>query len=550
MDYEETQVYTLFVQAIDSNGGTEAMSSTVAVTVHVINVNEHAPVFTKPIYTRTVAEDEPVGAVLLTVFADDSDFGDDGHVVYSMATHAYFYMNSKTGELSLKSGFDYESTDKNFEFEVIATDSSTSPKSSSCTISVSLTDVNDNQPDCRPNIIAVTLPEDSLGGTVVAELSCSDADSNANGEIGYVIDSVNNLPSDGLFAVSLQGMITLESPLLNVEEIDFYSITVRVMDSGVLSMSTSATVKLAISDINEFSPEFDKLSYVANVLENTVSDVPIVSVHATDNDLNDHVQYHIEPTSPYFEIDSDSGNIFLVSALDFETLAPPKTVEITVYASDNGVVPGSKTSSATVTVSVTDANDGTPSFTQGMYYASLSEASTPETTVLRVEASDDDTDTLTYSLMNSSEIFRIEQSGDIVLYDTSNLDYDSDIKSYKLVALANDNRDGTGTATVYISVKNVNEHSPRFTDFDRALNIMENISVGEEVLIITATDADHGADGYISYAIVSGAYGKFSVDESSGKITVTDNIDREDISEYTLTISAMDSGTPQCTYTT
>ena len=538
-------MYTIHVKAVDSNGGIDAMSSTVIVTVNVGNVNEYQPRFTKSTYTAVIDEDTAIGTSILTVSADDSDSGDDGLVVYSMPDHPYFYLNSKSGEIRLKNALDYETIHKSFNFEVVATDSSTFPESSSSTISISVTDVNDNSPYCNPSVYVVTFSEDTGTETQIAKLNCNDTDSARNAELSYDIISVNSLQSDGKFSVNSEGSITLESPL-DFEAMQSYNIIVGVTDNGVQKLSASATIKLDISDINEFDPVFDEAAYDVNVVENTISNIPIGQVRATDRDVNNSVQYSIQSNNDYLDIDVRSGNIFVVSSVDFESFPEPKSFEVTVVATDDGAVPGPRSTYVTVTVSIIDTNDGIPFFAQSVYHSSIPETSDADTTVLQIEASDSDGDALTYSLSNASDTFRIQQTGHIVLQVGAVLDYESDTKMYKLIALADDQRDGTGTATIYITITHENEHPPIFTDFSRSVDIPENMEIGQEVMIISATDADEGIDGDISYKIISGSSGKFSIDGTSGQITLTEHVDNEDISSYTLGISASDSGIPQC----
>ena len=545
LDYEDTQTYTIFIQAIDSNGGSAAKSSTVAVTIQVENVNEYTPAFDRETYSQSVPEDKPVGTLIVHVSADDSDSEDDGQVVYTMPNHNYFYLNSETGKITLKSSLDYESPDKTFVFEVVATDSSVSPKSSSCTVSISVSDINDNEPRCEPHLHTTSLPEDSIAGTFIAQLTCSDADSSTNAELVYVVASVNNSPPGGTFSVDTQGRLILGSETLDYETEKSYSILVRVSDNGAPTLSSTATIKLEITDINEYSPAFDEISYVHTVSENFVSSVAIIRVQATDQDTDNTLIYYFEPESNYFEIDRDNGDVFIVSPLDYEALGISKSVELIVFASDSGVTPGPKSSSTTVTISVQNTNDGTPIFTQGVYFGNLSETSIVETTVLRVAASDSDGEQPTYAFEPASATFRIEQTGDIVLHDNSNLDYDIGPKTHKLIVLAEDQSSRTGTATVYIRVLNENEHQPVFSDFDRTVSVNEDAKIGDNIITISASDDDDGDDGEITYEILSGADGKFSIDKQTGQVTVSGSLDREIETFFALRISALDGGIHQ-----
>ena len=544
LDYEDTPTYTIFVQAIDSGGGPAARSSSVAVTIKVENINEDTPTFTQDTYSLSVPENHPVGTLLVQVVADDSDAGIAGDVVYSMLTHNYFYLASKTGEISLKSPLDYESSDKSFVFEVVSTDSAPSPKSSTSTVSVTVLDINDNQPICEPNLRTTIMPEDSSVGTNIAQLTCTDSDSNENADLTYAISLVNNVPPDGTFAIDNQGRLTLATSTLDYESITSYSILVKVTDSGNPPLSSTATIKLEITNINEHAPVFVVALYQVNIRENFVSSDAIVRVEASDQDTADRISYYFDPENTNFDIDRDNGDIFVISALDYETLGTSKSVELTAYAVDNGA-PVPRSSSTTVTVVVQDENDGTPIFAQGVYYGNVLETSPVETTILIVFATDSDGEPLTYSFGATSDTFRIEQTGDIVLHDDTNLDYDTGPTTYRLIVHAEDPRSGTGTATVYIVVLNENEHDPVFSDFDRSVNVKEDAQIDHDIITIAATDDDNGVDGRLTYHIISGDDGKFAIDKHTGQITVSGYLDREAQTSYSLIISSLDGGTPQ-----
>ena len=69
----------------------------------------------------------------------------------------------------------------------------------------------------------------------------------------------------------------------------------------------------------------------------------------------------------------------------------------------------------------------------------------------------------------------------------------------------------------------------------------ENTNTGTFIFQVRATDADYGNNSIITYSLVPSEYAKkFSINASSGNITVIGNLDREDTSEITLRIKATD----------
>lgn len=99
-------------------------------------------------------------------------------------------------------------------------------------------------------------------------------------------------------------------------------------------------------------------------------------------------------------------------------------------------------------------------------------------------------------------------------------------------------------ATVLVNVLDVNDNPPSFkTGSCYPLAVPEN-NEPEIIHTVTATDKDIGANGVITYSIISGNNGnKFSIDSTTGKLTAK-TLDRETQARYELTISAYDHGSP------
>lgn len=77
------------------------------------------------------------------------------------------------------------------------------------------------------------------------------------------------------------------------------------------------------------------------------------------------------------------------------------------------------------------------------------------------------------------------------------------------------------------------------------ISVEENIPSGTVIFQVRATDADYGNNSVISYTLLPSEYGtKFSIDPSSGNITVIGNLDHENTSEIILRINATDGTFP------
>lgn len=543
LDYEKTAFYTLYVRAMDSNGGLGAKSSTAVVTVNVGPINEYDPVFGSSIYSINIAENTVVGTSILSVHATDADHGNDGTVYYSVVSHTYFYLDPLTGYVYVKASLDYESI-RNFTFVVTAFDSGISQRSASVSVTVSITDINDNTPSCFPNLQTKLFPENLTPGSVLASLNCSDADGTSpNSALSYYIVGVNDITTVTPFAMASSNILLDVSSNFNYENVKAYDIKIRVFDGGSPSLTTTATVKMDISDINEYTPQFTGTTYSFTISENSPLGYTIFVLSATDLDTSQTVSYSIvNKTGSAFDITQDTGAVIAIAPLDYETMGTVKYYVIAFLAVDNGNNPNALTSTATATITIANANDATPIFSPAMYVVSVSENIGSTTAVTTVTATDIDS-TFVYSLLNSYSIFTVNSGGTITV---SNLDYET-TKSYVLVADAADIDGHSGSATVHVQVNGYNEFSPVFSNTTAFKSLNENSALGTTIIQVNATDNDAGPDGAITYSILSepsGLEGSLAIDPNNGVVTVAATLDMELITNSLLfVIKAADAGT-------
>uniref|UniRef100_A0A3B4GSI7 Cadherin domain-containing protein n=1 Tax=Pundamilia nyererei TaxID=303518 RepID=A0A3B4GSI7_9CICH len=184
LDREQDQHILLLLTALD--GGQPRMSGTMQITVNVLDANDNAPVFTKPVYKATITENSPAGTSVITVRASDKDGGSNGEISYAISNSKrrlsdLFQIDRKTGEVIVIGQIDYEKT-KLFQIDIEATDNG--GLSDSSKILLDVTDVNDNSPQLKILSKSDAILEDSPESTVIAMLSVNDPDSDRNGEFG------------------------------------------------------------------------------------------------------------------------------------------------------------------------------------------------------------------------------------------------------------------------------------------------------------------------------------------------------------------------------
>ena len=116
------------------------------------------------------------------------------------------------------------------------------------------------------------------------------------------------------------------------------------------------------------------------------------------------------------------------------------------------------------------------------------------------------------------------------------------------------------TATVHVTVVDVNDHTPQFARSFYTLHLMEDIKVNTEVLQLSASDNDDGHNAKITYSYVNHMLSvecftyslatrtdTFTIDRNTGILRLIRPLDRETVSQYELIVHATDGGVPSLT---
>ncbi|XP_047586264.1 protocadherin gamma-A6 isoform X10 [Lutra lutra] len=361
LDREGEAIHHLVLTAVD--GGDPVRSGTARILVIVLDVNDNAPVFTRPIYRVSIPENLPVGTPVLSVNATDQDEGVHAEVTYSFLRvtekiSKIFCLNVSTGEIATSANLDYEDSSF-YELDVEASDRPGLVDRAKVVITI--LDVNDNVPEVVVTSGSRSVAESTPPGTVIALFQVYDRDSGLNGLVTCSIS--RSLPFELEKSVDNYYQLVTNT-VLDREQVSLYNITITATDKGIPPLSTETLIYLNVADINDNPPAFPQSSYSVYIPENNPRGASIFSVTASDPDSqeNSRVTYSLsEDTlqgaslSSYVSINSDTGILYALYSFDYEQF---RDLQLRVTAQDSGDPPLS--SNVSLSIFIVDQNDNTP----------------------------------------------------------------------------------------------------------------------------------------------------------------------------------------------
>ncbi|KAM7162927.1 LOW QUALITY PROTEIN: uncharacterized protein RBU57_009892 [Macrochelys suwanniensis] len=471
LDREEQAVHDLILTATD--GGDPVRSGTAQIRVIVLDANDNAPVFSQPVYKVSVLENVPVGSLLPTVNATDPDEGINSEVTYSLRkmkdkASQIFQVDSKTGEISTVGNLDYEES-ASYEMEVQAKD--VGDLSARSKVLIAVININDNAPEITVTNAIKLVSEDSPPGTVIALINVHDRDSGENGEVTCSIP--RNIPFWLQKSFDNYYSSVTDRPLDRKQVLD-YNVTVTATDRGTPPLSSTATILVQLSDINDNAPVFNQTSYTLYITKNNPRGTSICSMKANDRDWreNARVTYSIieyqrgspvsldlseVPLSSSISINSETGALYALRSFDYEQF---REIRFQVQAQDGGSPPLS--SNVSVTLFILDQNDNSPQIlhpsfpTDGSTGVELAPRSSEPgylvTKVVAVDADSGQNAWLSYQLLKATEpgLFSVGlHSGEI---RTARYFVDHDALKQSLVVLVKDNGQPPLSATATVTV--------------------------------------------------------------------------------------------------
>ncbi|KAM9468396.1 protocadherin-16 [Clarias gariepinus] len=544
LDFERAPRYTLQIE-VDDFSTTLPRSHFVTLEIDVQDSNDHSPQFPEDPVTIVMPENMEPGASIYTFQAADRDgSGPNSELTYSVIQQwpprsDLLMLDSSTGILTLGQTLDHENI-SSLLLVVQATDSAldvSQRRHGKVTARIFITDVNDNAPlFTSPTVVSVM--EDQPVGFVLLYVMAQDPDQGENGRVSYRIQDGN---ADGKFSINPNTGSLSILKAINREEQAQFNLTVVAEDHGVPRLSSTQQLTVQVIDVNDEVPVFEESTYEAFITENQPAGVTVLVVSASDLDqgINGVVTYG-GLRDDVFTIHPVTGVISTTRSLDRET---KEDYTLTVYAKDGGFP--SNFAKATVRITVLDENDNRPAFGRVYYSLEVPENQEPVTlfTLRAIDLDSGDSGLVQYKITDgdpSGDFHLDKKSG--ILSTSKGLDREMKAR-YTFTVEARDQGIPalSSTATLDISILDINDNSPVFTSSSYMVEIDEDTQEGTFVLEVTAIDKDEGSNGQVVYFLSQESRGMFIVDQHSGRIVTAAALDREKVASYSFQVFAVDS---------
>ncbi|XP_028816560.1 protocadherin alpha-3-like [Denticeps clupeoides] len=470
LDREKQPVVQLTLTALD--GGKPARSGTTKILVHVIDVNDNIPVFSKALYKAQIRENVPLGFPVISVQATDLDEGLNGEIIYSFVNQDEmdnFAIDGVTGEITVTGDVDHE-TNAALEIRVQAKDRGHNPRAAFSKVLIEILDVNDNVPEIAVTSLVNVVREDAPVGTMVGLITVKDADAGPNGAVELKLAEAVPFKIENTYKNKYSLAV---GGRLDREKTAEYNISIRAIDGGTPPLTSTSVITVHISDVNDNAPRFPEPVMNVYVKENGQVGAVIYTIAASDLDAEENakISYSLIDNNhkSAVNINAATGEILALQAFNFEET---KTFQFQVQAKDSGLPPLS--SNATVKVFVLDENDNSPvilppySEQSSVVSENVPYSAEAGYFVAKIRAVDADSGynaLLSYHISEprGNSLFRIgTSSGEI---RTKRRMSDNDLKTHPLVILVSDHGEPARSATVSIEVAVVENTGDLQTQF-------------------------------------------------------------------------------------
>ncbi|XP_069125193.1 protocadherin Fat 4-like [Argopecten irradians] len=546
LDYDQGQrLFDIHVVALD--GGSPQLTGSTVVSIDVVNINDEEPVFTNETYVFEIHEEEKSPYYIGHVSATDLDEHPYDRLTFSLVGFNDMYIDNTTGDLFTSVVLDYEDQNQRVITDTVIVSDGAHRKTASVTVSV--TNVNDNKPQFNQTIYRADVRENTATGHVVTQVHAFDLDNLSS--LQYRLEGGND--GRGAFKINTTSgeIYVFSQSCLDYERQHQYLLVVVVSDGGTPDLSSQTLIEINVIDEDDIAPIFITDTTFGVVKENEPIGTSVLQVAVYDPDTPfENVTLSVNNTRFVF----DNRTLNTNSELDAEDV---QLYNLIISVSD-GVVGHIR--SQMIQVNVSDVNDNTPAFNSTSYNGVISQNAKNGSYVLTVGASDADISNsgFTFYLSGGEGNFMIDSYTGVVrtvvnehvhfcvnctyMMDVHVIDYGEPPKS--------------NSTQLVILIDTSNHNAPVFTDTLYVVNLTEHQTYNDSVISVSATDADCvlpgpcGPAGSVEYSIVSGGHRHFRIDKVTGQIYLNGTLDYTKGHNYILQVEARDQADDFKTATT
>ncbi|XP_049441906.1 protocadherin alpha-2-like isoform X18 [Epinephelus fuscoguttatus] len=538
--------------------------------VSILDINDNAPSFPEQTHVFNISESSSTGERYPLPVAQDADTGSNSVKTYKLSSNEHFSVDVSSGgdsasaELVLQKALDREKQ-STIKLTLTAVDGGKPARSGAMQILVNVIDVNDNTPSFSKQLYKVRVSENAPVGTTILKLNATDLDEGSNSDIRYSLMKTGNVNSPEKFTVIPEsGEITVKANL-DYEESSAYELRVKATDQGASPRSGYSKVLVEVVDVNDNAPEISITSLMSPVKESAEIGTVVALVTVTDKDggKNGVTACKIKDSVP-FTLTSNYKNYYSLTVdgpLDRETVSQ---YSVTITATDEGSPPLSST--AVITVDISDINDNAPRFPEANISIYIRENSKVGDVIARTTAQDADADEnakLTYSLMDNhpkgfpiSTVVNINsETGDIVSLQSFNYE---ELKTFQFKVQATDSGVPplSSNVTVNVLILDENDNNPTilapYSEHGsvNSESIPYSAEAGYFVAKIRAVDADSGYNALLSYHLSEPKGNNlFRIGTSTGEIRTKRRMSDNDLKTHPLLVLVSDNGEPSLSAT-
>ncbi|XP_032192288.1 protocadherin gamma-B5 isoform X19 [Mustela erminea] len=254
LDFEEVKEYSIVVEGRDGGG----LAAQCTVEINIQDENDNSPEITFHSLAEMILENAPPGTLIALIKIYDRDSGENGEVNCRLEGEVPFQIISSSRnsyKLVIDGALDREQTPE-YNVTITATDRGRPPLSATTSVTLIITDVNDNAPVFHQASYVVHVMENNSPGASIAQVCASDPDLGPNGRVSYSIVASDLEPRAlaSYVSVSAQSGVVFAQRAFDHEQLRAFELTLQARDQGSPALSANVSLRVLVGDRNDNAP--------------------------------------------------------------------------------------------------------------------------------------------------------------------------------------------------------------------------------------------------------------------------------------------------------